>query len=154
MAGCGSSQELTREQKLAKLAADVLLQVDRAILLSPERVGKLARAETAAMEDVPKWKESCSGLAQAEVQLDLDRREDRLASPDKYQDAMLMADPNLASLLNANSMDDNRLDEATSKNSAAIEARKRRAQMEKDESNGELHKSRSTLRDALKKVTR
>jgi hypothetical protein len=66
----------------------------------------------------------------------------------------LMADPNLAALLNANSLDDKRLDDANSKNSAAMEARKRRAQMEKDESNGELDKSRSALRDALKKVTR
>ena len=66
----------------------------------------------------------------------------------------LIADARLAELLDANSQDEKRLAEAVSKNAAATEAKKHRAQVEKDEANDSLQTSRSALRDALIKVTR
>lgn len=74
--GCARSQELTKDQRLAKIAAEVLLDLEQKLLYSVN-ADRLNKAKPAAYASVPKWKDNCPGLSREEFRHDTARMTDR-----------------------------------------------------------------------------
>lgn len=95
--GCARSQELTKDQRLAKLAAEILLDLDQKLLFSVH-ADRLNRATSAAYASVPKWKDKCAGLSREKFRFDTARMTDRgIIDAELVNSRLKLASVNLSS---------------------------------------------------------